>query len=146
PVDHRPAEQRVEVLRHGGVHPRAEAAGHENCGEVLHVERRLLGRQDSNLGSRDQNPLPYRLATPHRARTAYFGRSVKRKISAAIASSAITPNAIAFRTARASGTQRTSNCDTAKIQPASRRVSERLPRATYHQKPTAITARRTATH
>ena len=26
-----------------------------------------LGRQDSNLGSRDQNPLPYRLATPHHA-------------------------------------------------------------------------------
>ena len=26
---------------------------------------RWLGRQDSNLGSRDQNPLPYRLATPH---------------------------------------------------------------------------------
>ena len=25
---------------------------------------RWLGRQDSNLGSRDQNPLPYRLATP----------------------------------------------------------------------------------
>src|SRR5207244_4291861 len=24
-----------------------------------------LGRQDSNLGSRDQNPLPYLLATPH---------------------------------------------------------------------------------
>ena len=23
-----------------------------------------LGRQDSNLGSRDQNPVPYRLATP----------------------------------------------------------------------------------
>ena len=23
-----------------------------------------LGRQDSNLGWRDQNPLPYRLATP----------------------------------------------------------------------------------
>src|SRR5947207_1369950 len=27
-----------------------------------------LGRQDSNLGSRDQNPLPYHLATPHRIR------------------------------------------------------------------------------
>ena len=27
--------------------------------------RKWLGRQDSNLGSRDQNPLPYRLATPH---------------------------------------------------------------------------------
>ena len=36
-------------------------------GDVAHVGRRLrwLGRQDSNLGSRDQNPLPYRLATPH---------------------------------------------------------------------------------
>jgi uncharacterized membrane protein len=27
-----------------------------------------LGRLDSNQGSRDQNPLPYHLATPHRAR------------------------------------------------------------------------------
>src|SRR5262245_45970421 len=26
--------------------------------------RKVLGRQDSNLGSRDQNPLPYHLATP----------------------------------------------------------------------------------
>ena len=30
------------------------------------IPRSLLGRQDSNLGSRDQNPLPYRLATPQR--------------------------------------------------------------------------------
>src|SRR4051812_36497102 len=28
-----------------------------------------LGRQDSNLGSRYQKPLPYRLATPQAART-----------------------------------------------------------------------------
>ena len=28
-------------------------------------ESRWLGRLDSNQGSRDQNPLPYRLATPH---------------------------------------------------------------------------------
>ena len=28
------------------------------------LETGWLGRQDSNLGSRDQNPLPYRLATP----------------------------------------------------------------------------------
>jgi hypothetical protein len=27
-------------------------------------EKEWLGRQDSNLGSRDQNPLPYHLATP----------------------------------------------------------------------------------
>ena len=26
-----------------------------------------LGRQDSNLGSRNQNPLPYHLATPQQA-------------------------------------------------------------------------------
>src|SRR5262245_42363812 len=31
--------------------------------------RKVLGRQDSNLGSRDQNPLPYHLATPHRKST-----------------------------------------------------------------------------
>ena len=35
------------------------AAGFDELiGEVV------LGRQDSNLGSRDQNPLPYHLATP----------------------------------------------------------------------------------
>ena len=28
-----------------------------------------LGRQDSNLGSRDQSPLPYRLATPQHAQS-----------------------------------------------------------------------------
>src|SRR5690606_1986723 len=28
------------------------------------IWREWLGRQDSNLGWRDQNPLPYRLATP----------------------------------------------------------------------------------
>src|SRR3954463_1111003 len=32
------------------------------------IGRKVLGRQDSNLGSRDQNPLPYRLATPHQIR------------------------------------------------------------------------------
>src|SRR5438552_2127445 len=31
-------------------------------GEVIRKD--VLGRQDSNLGSRDQNPLPYHLATP----------------------------------------------------------------------------------
>jgi hypothetical protein len=70
PVDHPAAENLVEVLRDGGFHPRSEAAGHDDgCeggighGGRLEIE---LGRQDSNLGSRDQNPLPYRLATPHR--------------------------------------------------------------------------------
>ena len=32
--------------------------------EPLGTGDEWLGRQDSNLGSRDQNPLPYRLATP----------------------------------------------------------------------------------
>ena len=111
------------------------------------MERRLLGRQDSNLGSRDQNPLPYRLATPHGEHTArYLGRSLNRKISAAIASSAITPIAIALTIASATGTQRTSSCEPAKIRPTYRRACERWPRAPYHQKPTAITASATATH
>ena len=68
PVDHAAAEQRVEVLRHRGTHARSEAGGHDDCCDrgVAHVGwDRWLGRQDSNLGSRDQNPLPYRLATPH---------------------------------------------------------------------------------
>ncbi len=59
------------------------------------MKARWLGRQDSNLGSRDQNPLPYHLATPHRLgpsigagmRGAYV-RSVKRKISAITARTA----------------------------------------------------------
>ena len=39
-----------------------------------------LGRQDSNLGSRDQNPLPYRLATPqsYRSRPAPTERTCLR--------------------------------------------------------------------
>ena len=76
----------------------------------------------------------------------YLGRSVKRKINAAIARSAITPIAIALTIERATGTHRTSSCETAKIQPASRSVSERFPRATYHQNPTAMTANATAAH
>src|SRR4051812_25021157 len=46
-----------------------------DCGERLFRvrgatcdEKLWLGRQDSNLGWRDQNPLPYRLATPQLAR------------------------------------------------------------------------------
>src|SRR6476620_10034859 len=35
---------------------------------LCHLLKGWLGRQDSNLGSRDQSPLPYRLATPQSAR------------------------------------------------------------------------------
>jgi hypothetical protein len=38
-------------------------AKYKNC--VYISDLWWLGRQDSNLGSRDQSPLPYRLATPH---------------------------------------------------------------------------------
>ena len=65
PVDHPPPQQRVEVLRRRALHARADPSGHHNCCELVrHVSEKWLGRQDSNLGSRDQNPLPYRLATP----------------------------------------------------------------------------------
>ena len=66
PVDHPPAEQRVEVLRRRALHARADSGGHHDCCErrLPCIRKRWLGRQDSNLGSRDQNPLPYHLATP----------------------------------------------------------------------------------
>src|SRR3954471_21597988 len=65
PVDHPPAEDRVQVLRRRPLHARADSGGHHDCCElVCHVREKWLGRQDSNLGSRDQNPLPYHLATP----------------------------------------------------------------------------------
>src|SRR5205823_6834391 len=41
-----------------------------------------LGRLDSNQGSRDQNPLPYHLATPQRQLARSEGRSTKRRYSA----------------------------------------------------------------
>ena len=58
----------MQVLRHRRAHAGAEPGGHDDgCDRrVGHVSGDgWLGRQDSNLGSRDQNPLPYRLATPH---------------------------------------------------------------------------------
>src|SRR2546423_15301105 len=55
------------MLRRRALHARAKATGHHDCCELVgHVRREWLGRQDSNLGSRDQNPLPYHLATPQR--------------------------------------------------------------------------------
>src|SRR3954471_14337720 len=36
PVDEAASEQRVQVLRRRGLHPRAEAGGHDHCGEVRH--------------------------------------------------------------------------------------------------------------
>ena len=55
------------MLRRRGAHARAEASGHHDCCESFGITGvEWLGRQDSNLGSRDQNPLPYHLATPQR--------------------------------------------------------------------------------
>ena len=68
PVDEAAAEQRVQVLRRLGAHARAEPGGQDDSCElrIWVTAERWLGRQDSNLGSRDQNPLPYHLATPQR--------------------------------------------------------------------------------
>ena len=52
--------------RRRGEHRRVESR--ESCGGVG-GRCWELGRLDSNQGSRDQNPLPYHLATPHRARS-----------------------------------------------------------------------------
>ena len=70
PVDHPSSEDRMQVLRDvasacacRGRPPsrRLRASSHRS-------PPRRLGRQDSNLGSRDQNPLPYHLATPQSER------------------------------------------------------------------------------
>src|SRR5690242_7722426 len=89
PVHHPPAEQRVQVLRRGALHPRSDSGGHHDCCElVCHVRKRWLGRQDSNLGSRDQNPLPYHLATPQGGSQVYrrSSRSRPRATSAKMTS------------------------------------------------------------
>ena len=78
PVHHPPAEQRVEVLRRRRAHARAKAGGeHDSCGILAGSFREdLLGRQDSNLGSRDQNPLPYHLATPQESSVCHASAAV----------------------------------------------------------------------
>ncbi len=48
-----------------GCRARRRARRRRSAGRSRGPRRCWLGRQDSNLGSRDQNPLPYRLATPH---------------------------------------------------------------------------------
>ena len=54
------------MLRGRRAHARAETGRHHDRAEAPRrpFEGTWLGRQDSNLGSRDQNPLPYHLATP----------------------------------------------------------------------------------
>ena len=67
PVEDASTEERMEMLRPVGAHPRAQARRHDDrCEGPGHEGWSWLGREDSNLRSRDQNPLPYRLATPHR--------------------------------------------------------------------------------
>ena len=56
----------LRARRTGSGHLRPVAS--RTVSGIFRFASRWLGRQDSNLGSRDQNPLPYRLATPQRAR------------------------------------------------------------------------------
>ena len=65
-------EDLVQHLRRAGSHARPLPGGEEDTGERRAVSHAgvggrcwELGRLDSNQGSRDQNPLPYHLATPH---------------------------------------------------------------------------------
>ena len=52
------------MLRHGGVHPRSEATGHENCGEVLHLEAETTGAPGFEPGSAGPIPLPFAWLRP----------------------------------------------------------------------------------
>ena len=48
--------------------------------KLVDISESWLGRQDSNLGSRDQNPLPYHLATPQQGpgpNIVHYGRGLE---------------------------------------------------------------------
>ncbi len=71
PVDHATAQERVQVLRRRALHARAPrppaciTTAARSSAMSSESNEEWLGREDSNLRSRDQNPLPYHLATPH---------------------------------------------------------------------------------
>ena len=56
-----------------------------------------LGRQDSNLGSRDQNPLPYRLATPHAGRLLPRAAAARKRAAALSGARPIDPVCLSLR-------------------------------------------------
>ena len=56
-----------------------------------------LGRQDSNLGSRDQNPLPYRLATPHAGRLLPRAAAARKRAAAPSSTRPIDPVCLSLR-------------------------------------------------
>ena len=58
-------ESRARVSSWGSIEAPGNGGAGSAGGGAERWRMRWLGRQDSNLGSRDQNPLPYRLATPH---------------------------------------------------------------------------------
>ena len=83
--EHGPAADLVQDLRHVRLHPRAQAGGEDDDGQRLaslghlvgHVSTRVVsggraagcggwGGRIRTSGCRDQNPVPYHLATPHR--------------------------------------------------------------------------------
>ena len=62
------AQRLARARRTGSGHLEAPVASRTvRAACIFRFASRWLGRQDSNLGSRDQNPLPYRLATPQQA-------------------------------------------------------------------------------
>ena len=101
---------------------------------------RWLGRQDSNLGSRDQNPLPYHLATPHSrgrecTRPGRRSRQRRSRSSAARATAARSTTTTAASTTTSpatTGTSTTTSCETAAVQVTTRTsaLSCSLPHAT----------------
>ena len=89
-----------------------------------------LGRQDSNLGSRDQNPLPYHLATPHRESASVVSSPFRGPVDEAggrARSTAKTPAVTKVSTLiqyQSKTTTTASACEAAAIQESSRPRSE----------------------
>ena len=113
-----------------------------------------LGRQDSNLGSRDQNPLPYRLATPQVDRLLPQAAAARKRAAAPSSTRPIDPVCLSLRagifsaarmrawkaTHRENTRCRTSGSD-GRTRGPSRRESPLCPSAGIHAVPPAIQAR-----
>ena len=148
----------MEVLRHGGLHPGAEAAGHhDGCeGGVGHGLRslelgvpqgRCAGAPGFEPGIAGPKPAALPLGyAPRACGRSVYGRRLKSKISATIASSATRPIASALTTAKrdrdAEHEQLRRGEDPARLAQGVRAVRA----AAYHQKSSAIAARATASH
>ena len=136
PVEQPPAQKRVEMLgRSDRIRvPRPAAITTAASEEVMDGKSRL-GREDSNLRSRDQNPLPYHLATPHRNRDSLYFRSRRSAANRKTARPISTMSARVFTSTQSTGTSTARSWETAATQVSRRRLLSDAGRRTSRPRP-----------